>query len=161
MILNKVRILAPVLIALCFVPAFGKPKPKPFFAKVTHIYDGDSLRAKSELKFYEIRLASIDAPEYNQNYGKICRAKLASLIENKTIKVKPITTDRYKRIIADIEFENKNINREMVETGCAWAYRKYLYDFSLIALEKSAQKQKIGLWSQPKSQWIPPWIIRN
>lgn len=141
--------------------AFDDQKQKPFIAKVVYVYDGDSIRVKAEQKYYEIRLASIDAPEYTQNFGQICRAKLNDLIDDKLIKIEPRTTDRYKRIVADIKLGNLNINREMVKSGCAWAYRKYLYDQTLIAIEKNAQNEKLGLWAQPKSHWIPPWKTRQ
>ncbi len=161
MTLNNAFSVFLVAIADFLIMGFGKSKPKPFIAKVIHVYDGDSIKVNSNNRYYEIRLASIDAPEYSQEFGQFCKTKLSNLIENQMINIQPRTTDRYDRIVADILFGKMNINKEMVKIGCAWAYRKYLYDQSYIGLEKTAQKQKIGLWSQPKSLWIPPWKTRH
>lgn len=128
---------------------------------VTHVYDGDSIRAKSGNKEIEIRLASIDAPEFNQNFGKECRAQLYKKIYHTKISINPIEQDKYGRTIAEIYLGNRNINREQVQSGCAWAYRQYLHDPKMIALEQEARRKKIGLWSQKSFYIIPPWVERR
>ena len=75
---------------------------------VTHVYDGDSIRAKSGNKEIEIRLASIDAPEFNQNFGKECRAQLYKKIYHTKISINPIEQDKYGRTIAELYVGNRN-----------------------------------------------------
>ena len=43
----------------------------------------------------------------------------------------------------------RNINRELIREGYAWAYRDYLTDRSLLKDEAHAKDQGIGLWSDP------------
>lgn len=128
---------------------------------VTHIYDGDSIRAKSGNQEIEIRLASIDAPEFNQNYGIKCRALLQRKINGAHVRIEPIEKDKYGRIIANVYLGVRNINREQVAEGCAWAYRRYLHDNAMMGLEQSARRAKLGLWSQKQSAIMPPWIERH
>ena len=56
---------------------------------------------------------------------------------------------------------NRNINREQVQSGCAWAYRQYLHDPKMIGLEQEARRKKIGLWSQKSFYIMPPWVERR
>ena len=130
-----------------------------FNAKVIKVIDGDSLVVKSGLRTTEVRLSGIDAPEYSQTYGKICGNQLRGKILGKNVQLKTVDTDRYGRSVAVIYLANRNINREIVANGCAWAYRKYLDDNSLIGLEQQARRKKIGLWS--KSNPLPPWQYRS
>lgn len=134
------------------------------------IKDGDSfvmrqnnirLNSKYKKTIIEVRLASIDAPEYYMPFGRECRRQLENLIIGQTIILVPITNDRYGRIVGVAKIANRNINREMVRNGCAWAYRRYLYDREMIALEQAARREKIGLWSQEPSKIIPPWQQRK
>jgi endonuclease YncB( thermonuclease family) len=128
---------------------------------VNYVADGDSFKIIANRQEIEIRLASIDAPEYNQNYGQQCRTELQSIILGKKITISPINKDRYGRIVANAYIGRIYINGYMVENGCAWAYRKYLHDPSLIGLEQKARREKIGLWSQKRTDIKPPWQVRG
>lgn len=129
-------------------------------AKVIKIRDGDSFIVQKDKIKIEIRLSSIDAPEYFQDYGKYCKNVLSELIYLKNINVKTKSKDKYGRTIAKVFYKNTNINQEIVKRGCAWAYIKYLDDKSLIGLERRARKDKIGLWAS-EEKIIAPWKARN
>ncbi len=50
----------------------------------------------------------------------------------------------------------------MIETGYAWAYRKYLkrpYASEYIDAENQARKNRLGLWQQYNP--VPPWEFRK
>jgi len=53
---------------------------------------------------------------------------LSDLVFNKAISITIETIDRYGWYVADIHFEDKYINTEMVKLGAAWVYRKYIKD---------------------------------
>lgn len=127
--------------------------------KVIKVLDGDSLLIKSGRRNIEIRLDSVDAPEYSQNYGQYCKARLEEKIMGREIRFMQTDTDQYGRFVAVVYLENHNINREIVSDGCAWAYRKYLRDTKLIALEQQARRNKKALWSDKKP--TPPWLYRK
>jgi hypothetical protein len=56
--------------------------------------------------------------------------------------------------------DGTNLNREMVERGMAWHYRKFApEDVFLIRAQVCAKKVEAGLWSQPNP--IPPWDWRK
>ena len=86
--------------------------------------------------------------------GQKSRDFLLNLIKNKKIKCKKKDFDRYKRIIAICYANDVNINREMVRSGWAIAYRRYSKIF--VIDEDFAKKEKKGIWSgefiQP-SEW--------
>jgi len=77
------------------------------------------------------------------------------------VTVQPVTTDRYGRTVAHILVDGMNVNREMVRTGDAWVYRKYLKEYSLLDLEAEARDAKRGLWRLPEFQRVPPWEWRK
>ncbi len=54
-----------------------------------------------------------------------------------------------------------DVNAEMVKQGAAWAYRQYLKDQSLLALEQQAKTAKRGLWGLPEAERCPPWDWRR
>jgi endonuclease YncB( thermonuclease family) len=57
---------------------------------------------------------------------------------------------------------NRNINREMIDEGWAWAYRHDLdihHDKEYIQAEEQARAKRLGLWQQENPQ--SPRTFRN
>lgn len=75
------------------------------------------------------------------------------------VEVEVTGTDRYDRTLGRIWLGNRDINRELVAEGYAWAYRDYLTDMSLLEDEKSAREERLGLWSMASP--VPPWQWRR
>lgn len=133
-----------------------------FPARVIGITDGDTVKVLTkENEILKIRLAEIDTPERKQPWGTRAKQALSDLVFGKSVEVQPVTVDRYGRTVAHLYLGNLNINREMVRTGNAWAYRKYVTDSSLFGLEATAKEQKKGLWGLAESQILPPWEWRR
>lgn len=160
MISDKIKALAVIGF---FLPAFllAQPIGSDFFASVVHVGDGDSIRVTRGRQRIEIRLASIDAPELQQVLGPECKSMLARRVLNQRVVVHPITTDRYRRTVADISIGNENINRYMVRNGCAWAYPVHLHDRQMIGLERLARAEKRGVWQLAARDRVPPWLFRQ
>jgi len=133
-------------------------KGDSYQGKVVGISDGDTLTILIDENTYKIRLAQIDTPEKRQPYGAKAKNVLSHLVFKKTISITIETIDRY---VADIHFEGKHINAEMVKLGAAWVYRKYVRDKSLYDIENEAKAAKIGIWSLPESEQVPPWQWRR
>jgi endonuclease YncB( thermonuclease family) len=113
------------------------------------IGDGDTIRVTTSTgRKVTIRLACIDAPETAQRpAGAESRAVLSSLVRSGTLQIKPQTTDRYGRTVAEVFAGGLNVNLEMVRLGTAFAYRQYLgaCDRSAyLAAEAQAQGQRWG-----------------
>jgi endonuclease YncB( thermonuclease family) len=136
---------------------------------VKAVYDGDTvLLATREDSSLKVRLYGIDAPETRkpdkpgQPYGEISKRTLMYKIIGRRVNAEIIDIDQYKRAVAVIRYEGRDINREMVSEGMAWAYRQYLqgsYEQEYITGENRARTHRAGLWREPNPQ--PPWEFRN
>ncbi len=124
--------------------------------RVINVHDGDTvtLLVKNN-RAIKVRLSQIDAPEIGQAYGHNAKRSLARLVAGKRIRLEQETSDRYGRTVGTLWQGDKNINREQIKLGMAWAYRQYLHDRSLLALEESARNRRTGLWSERNP--TPPW----
>lgn len=136
---------------------------------VRAVYDGDTVllatREKSRLK---VRLYGIDAPETKkpdrpgQPYGDLSRQTLKQKIIGRRVAAEIVDIDQYQRAVAVIRYGERDINREMVAEGMAWAYRRYLqgaYASEYIRSETGARARRAGLWREPNPR--PPWDFRN
>jgi len=136
---------------------------------VSAVYDGDTVllttRDKSRLK---VRLYGIDAPETQkpdtsgQAYGSISRRTLMYKVMGRRVTAELVDIDKYNRAVAVIRYAGRDINREMVSEGMAWAYRQYLqgaYASEYIGAENLARSRRAGIWREPNPQ--PPWEFRN
>jgi endonuclease YncB( thermonuclease family) len=136
---------------------------------VKAVYDGDTIllttREESRLK---VRLYGIDAPETKkpdkpgQPYGDISRRTLMYKIMGRRVTAEIMDIDQYKRAVAVIRYNGKDINREMVAEGMAWAYRQYLqgpYESEYIQNENGARSRRAGIWRASNPQ--PPWEFRR
>lgn len=115
------------------------------------VVDGDTIRIAGA----RVRLFGIDAPELNQNcydangnaYGCGRRAlnALQGRIDGQTLLCARRDTDRYGRIVAVCRQGDTDINRWMVESGWALAYRQYSEDY--VDAEENAHAARVGMWS--------------
>ena len=71
------------------------------------------------------------------------------------------TTDRYGRKVGRPYVGDLDVCEEMVRIGAAWAYRQYLRDENLLAIEAEAKSEKRGLWGLSEAQKVPPWEWRR
>ncbi|HIJ95065.1 MAG TPA: nuclease [Desulfuromonadales bacterium] len=136
---------------------------------VRAVYDGDTvLLATREESRLKIRLYGIDAPETRkpdqpgQPFGDDSKRALMKKIIGRQVSAEIIDVDQYKRVVAVIRFAGRDINREMVSEGMAWAYRQYLhapYASEYIGRESRARSQRTGLWRDSKP--LPPWEYRH
>jgi endonuclease YncB( thermonuclease family) len=131
----------------------------PLLGRVVHIADGDTLTITADGAHHRIRLHEIDAPEHDQPGSRASRRALADKVDDKYVRVTVETVDAYGRTVGKVWLGNRDINREMVREGHAWAYRRYLKDDSLLADEAAARRAQRGLWSQANPQ--PPWQWRQ
>lgn len=102
-------------------------------AKVTSVYDGDTITALVDLGFssfrvMKLRLARIDTPEMRgaeKEQGKIVRDIVRGKILDKdiTIKTQKDKTGKYGRYIAEVILEDgTNLNDWLIENGHAELY---------------------------------------
>jgi endonuclease YncB( thermonuclease family) len=112
--------------------------------------DGDSLRKGTQ----EYRLHGIDAPELHQTCtgaggasfacGRAAWDHLRDLVRGQTLDCDILETDRYGRLVAECRAGTLDINREMVRSGWAIAYRRHGTQHA--GAEASAREAGRGLW---------------
>lgn len=137
-------------------PFIQQAQPDISTALVERVIDGDTIEIGGERR---VRLKGIDCPESNQAYGDVAKMYLVAAIEGTQVDIETHYTDRYDRMVGVVYYGDTNINRFMVEQGLCWAYRQYVDDKELFALEQQAKIARIGLWSQPSP--TPPWDYRR
>ena len=126
---------------------------------VVRVKDGDSLVVDSNGREAEVRLADIDAPEFNQPRGDEARDALQSLVAGKEVRLALVGGDAYRRIVAHVFVGEVDVNAELVRRGLAWVRRAYDPAPSLVALEDGARQARRGLWADEDP--VPPWIWRK
>jgi len=169
MIVTILALLFPVLL-------LAKEPIRTIEGIVTKVSDGDTIHVKDDLgSKLKIRLYGIDAPETEksnkktghvskagQPYGEEAWKALDEKIYRKRVKVEIMDIDQYKRMVAVIWLDGKNINQQTVAEGYAWAYRQYLdrpHASEYIQAEEQARAKRLGLWQQNNPQ--PPWEFRK
>lgn|GEM_PF-313546 len=125
------------------------------------ITDGDTITILSrKKKNYKVRLAHVDCPERNQPFNKRAKDFTSNFCYKKKLQLKyDGKKDRNGRLIAVVfDEQDKELNAALVEAGLAWHYKKYSDDMRYDALEQTARKLGIGLWSE--SNPVAPWEWR-
>lgn len=134
----------------------------PLQCTVESVHDGDSMRVRCQgnKPSQRVRIHQIDAPEIDQPYGKKARDILRELCpRGSVVTLAEHSSDQYGRMLAEVSCGGKNVNREMVASGAAWAYEQHVEDPSLLTLQKQARQNRRGLWAGKNPQ--APWEWRR
>lgn len=151
-----------IIVFLIFQLFFSFSYAETLVGKVVGVSDGDTITIlDSDKKQTKVRLNEIDTPESGQPYGNKAKQELSDLIYGKTVTVITNSKDRYGRTLGRVYLDDLDINSELIKRGSAWVYRQYSKDEKLLLLENEAKSQKLGLWSLPESERIPPWEWRK
>lgn len=152
--MKKMKILI-YAVVLTVLPVF-----QGFAGGQIKVVDGDSLFIGNR----EIRLSGIDAPEYHQlcfdqdgvkyECGKEARRALVRLV-GPDLKCQTLVRDKYKRDVAVCKSNGVDLNRKMVETGWAVAYKRYTDEYD--AAEKGAKRKRLGIW---QGKFMKPELYR-
>ena len=128
--------------------------------KVTRVIDGDTIDVLLASGPIRVRLQGIDAPERNQPGGAAATAWLTKQLRDQQVLLEPVSQDQYDRMVAVVHLQDRNINRELVQQGQAWAYRSYLRrsDAQLCEIEERARRARLGLWATSPAH--APWEYR-
>jgi endonuclease YncB( thermonuclease family) len=129
---------------------------------VPRIVDGDTVVINGT----KIRLQGIDAPETEQfclddkshvaTCGKGVRDRLIEKSAGRAWTCRVSGRDRFSRSLANCYVGDEDIQRWMVRSGFALAYRQYSHDYD--ADEDVAREARAGLWS---GAFIAPWDWRH
>lgn len=126
-----------------------------FSQTVTKVLDGDTIIINSK---QVIRIKAIDSPELSQTYGKQSKKYLERIILRKKVRLVIEKLDKYGRTLADVYINGRSVAEIMIESGNAWHYSYFDSSFILAQKEKTARKNKLGLW---KYKAINPYNFRK
>lgn len=140
-------------------PLFGQEAEQTLHGKVVGVLDGDSLEVLVNRRPVEVRLAAIDAPEWDQPRGKDAKKALSTLAFGKQVVVRTKGEDNNERTLGLVEIEGRELNAAMLEQGWAWHFKRFDQDEKLAKLEAEAKKAKRGLWADKNP--TPPWEFRD
>ena len=108
--------------------------PPVSIGKVVKVYDGDTITVASKIldskKIYRfsVRLKGIDAPEIKgktqeeKNAAIISRNALREKIQGEIVFLKDVKKEKYGRLLANIYFNNTNVNEWMLINNFAIPY---------------------------------------
>lgn len=139
------HLILPLLLLLA-TPALAAPP----VAGLARAKDGDSLMVGAT----EVRLFGVDAPEFDQGCRKngadwSCGAEaadqLSRLVTGRQVRCVSMGIDQHDRVLGRCTVGTTDINRTMVATGFAVAYRHYSSDY--VSAEESAKANRRGIWA--------------
>lgn len=134
--------------------------PALLICLVVGVHDGDTITVRcGQSDQMKIRLAEIDAPELRQPFGKASKQALSDAVYGKTVDIEPLKTDRYSRTVARVYVNGREVEWNLIETGLAWCYEKYLTQPECRGYEDQAKSARLGLWAGPNP--TPPWEFRH
>ena len=114
----------------------------------TFVYDGDTIAIDPRCRGIKwIRLASIDAPEIEQQLGKESRNSLASLCNRKEVQINVITIDKYNRAVAQVLVDGVDASVFQVRQGMAFPF--FLHDSNkgqIMIANAQARESRLGVW---------------
>lgn len=142
-----------------------------FSVRVTRITDGDGCIVvrlgwfRRHRETLEIRLHAIDAPEYDQPFGREATHRLRRIAEGKRFTLKVWEPqDQFGRVVGVLYQRrlNRSVNRQLVESGMAYRFTRYgeMNGLGLSDAERHARRRKLGVWSLPKGG-VRPWHHRR
>ena len=103
--------------------------------EVIKVYDGDTITIASKLPYdssplyrFSVRLNGIDAPEIKgktedeKTAAKVSQKALEELILHKNVTLENMSTEKYGRILADVFYNEINLNQWMLKNHYAIEY---------------------------------------
>ena len=156
--MKKINLISSILLLSIFLYNLSNAQE---IIGVPKIIDGDTVHINT----YKIRLEGIDAPEIkqkckkpfisfsafidfsiNKSYscGSVSKEKLINKINKSTIKCISLSKDRYNRYLATCYKDQTNLNKWLVRSGFAVAYKRYSKKY--LNDEIHAKNNSLGVW---------------
>ncbi len=136
------------------------PSAEAWTGKVVKIMDGDTIEVLRDRHPVKIRLYGVDSPERDQDFGSKARQFTAGKVFGKEVEVMEVERDRHGRTVAWVQIDGTSLNKELLEAGLAWWFRRYApHEKELKEAESRARNLRIGLWSLDDP--LPPWKFRR
>jgi endonuclease YncB( thermonuclease family) len=152
---NKLPIFAYLLLAasLCFNLLLSIKLHESNLFLVSRVSDGDTIVLNDN---QVIRLANLNAPEYNACGGQESKDFLEKLILGKKVTIKALSYDEYHRTLAIVYLQGQNVNSLLISSGWADYDSNFKVDRELMSNATIGAKQnRAGIYSLCRSQTPP------
>lgn len=129
---------------------------------VVRVVDGDTLRfqpSQPGAPELAVRLIGVDAPESCQPWGRQALQALRRAVEGRAGTLRLQGVDVYRRTLAVLWVEGRDVNRWLIEAGHAWAWRDRPGVGLYLDAEPAAIASRRGLHGRDDAQ--PPWVFRS
>lgn len=154
---NKNRAKSSVSVLPAQAKQKSKHNPEKYWHKVTHVVDGDTVKALIDGKEQTIRIIGIDTPESTTSqecFGSEASASARRILSNKWIKIKSDKSqddkDKYGRLLRYISYgKNIDFGERSIAKGYAYEYtydRPYEKRDLYLQRQQEAQSKSLGLW---------------
>lgn len=126
------------------------PPMGDWWGTVTFVVDGDTVRVRPVDiggRPVAVRLYGIDAPEICQSGGPEARDTLKRQLTGQRVLVHGQAHDRYRRLLARIEWRGEDPAASLVASGWAWAYQFRAGQGPYAAQQQQAETRRLGLFA--------------
>lgn len=108
-----------------------------------------------------LRLRSTYAPRQDQKHAAKSKRALQNLVFNQLLQVHIFGKDSHRRALADciVKADSVRVDEELIRLGAAWQNISIVQNLTLGKLQKKAQMEKVGLWTEARPN--PPWITEK
>lgn len=127
--------------------------------RVRWITDGDTIDVDTDGGEVTLRLLGINAPERGDCFAEEALDFLIDEIKGRSVQFDDLGTDQFGRTLADVWFEGRWINGELVASGLTTAVTPddgYLHGDLLIEAEDRAYTAREGLWGDEACGSVGP-----
>ena len=133
---------------------------------IAEVTDGDGLLVNVAGRGrFTVRLAYVDAPEFDQPGGREAKDALRKLAfqGRRGVGLRAVRDDRYGRTVAVVWSAGRTLNEELVRGGHAWVDPRFVGGATkrrYKALENEARRARRGLWNTD-GRPVAPWDWRQ
>jgi len=155
------RICLSFCLSLLALPITGAPREDSLTGQVVRVHDGDTVSLQTRQGRVKLRLYGIDCPEIGQARGEEARRFTSDAVLNRTVSVRRMGRDRYKRTLGWVSTpQGEDLNAMLVRDGWAWTIRKLQPARQQFEpLELAARRSRRGLWADRDP--VAPWTYRH
>jgi endonuclease YncB( thermonuclease family) len=128
---------------------------------LAYIHDGDTLNLRCAGDRVKVRLHCIDAPEIEQRPWGVRSRDYLRAITPRRVTLRAREIDSYGRTVGDVFTPaGRSLNLAMVRSGQAAVYARFCGDSAFYRAERTARRERLGVWAHKGLQQTP-WAWRH
>ncbi len=134
-------------------------------AKVTWIYDGDTVEVEMGDREYRLRYIGVDTPEIDQPYYEEASKANFNMVKNKdVILVRDVSdTDQYDRLLRYVYLmDGTMVNAELLRDGYGRTINippDTAHEAYFAQLQAEAKREERGLWALEENKELPAGCV--